>query len=69
MLVSSAVDAGNPAVVGTRSITDSLRSSPVSSEVLDAHATSVLDTEEDIDDAICDNEKWCNYSPIPGQEK
>jgi len=72
VLVSSAVDAGDPAVVGTRSIrsTDSLRSSPVSSkgEFLDAHVTSI-DTEEDINDAICANEKWCNDSPIPGQEK
>jgi serine/threonine protein kinase len=37
-------------------------------EFLDAHIISI-DTEEDINDAICANEKWCNYSPIPGQEK
>jgi len=37
--------------------------------VADHSTITAIGTEEgNEDESICDNEKWCNYSPIPGQE-
>eukprot|EP00978_Attheya_sp_CCMP212_P048547 scaffold539665_cov59-Attheya_sp.AAC.1 len=67
VLFSSAMEEDNyPHVVGTRSINHSWRSSPVS-DVLDVHTTA-FDTKDEVDEAICRNDRWCSHSPISGQE-
>jgi serine/threonine protein kinase len=59
----------NPFVVGTRSIHHSWQSSPVS-DILDVHTTTAIDidTKDEVDEAICSNDRWCSHSPISGQE-
>eukprot|EP00978_Attheya_sp_CCMP212_P033397 scaffold134527_cov52-Attheya_sp.AAC.1 len=65
-------DVDPPSLVASRSIhNDSLlHTSPLSDVLGVADHTTAIGTEEgNEDESICDNEKWCNYSPIPGQEK